>query len=63
MPLRRAVDGSAFRRGILWPTMKGPGLKPDCFGHGFRGMNAPAPSEKTNNGKGGRLFWREFVQK
>ena len=23
---------------------KGPGLKPNRFGHGFRGMNAPAPS-------------------
>lgn len=62
MPLRRAADGLAFRPGILWPEMKGPGLKPYRFGHGFRGMNAPAPSKETNNGKSSRLFRREFVE-
>jgi hypothetical protein len=25
-------------------------------------MNAPAPSERTENGKGKRLFWWEFVE-
>jgi hypothetical protein len=34
--------------------MKNPGLKPCRFGLGFRGMNAPAPSGKTNNSKGRR---------
>jgi hypothetical protein len=48
--------------GIPWPEIKGPGLKPYRFGHGFRGMNAPAPSEGTNNGKGNHLFCREFVE-
>jgi hypothetical protein len=42
--------------------MKGPGLKPDCFVHGLRGMNAPAPSERTNNGKGGCLGWRRLLK-
>ena len=62
MPLRRAADGSAFRPGIVWPETKGPVLKPDCVGLGFRGMNAPAPSERTNNGKGGRLGWRGLLK-
>ena len=62
MPLRRAADGSAFRPGIVWPETKGPVLKPDCVGLGFRGMNAPAPSDGTNNGKGIHLFCRGFVE-
>ena len=62
MPLRIAADGLAFRPGTLWPEMKGPGLKPYRFGLGFRGMNAPAPSERTNNGKGGRLGWRRLLK-
>jgi hypothetical protein len=62
MPLRIAADGSAFRPGILWPKMKGPGLKPYRLGLGFRGMNAPAPSKRTNNGTGGRLGWRRLLK-
>jgi hypothetical protein len=49
--------------GIPWPEIKGPGLKPYRFEHDFRGMNAPAPSDGTNNGKGIHLFCREFVEK
>ncbi len=49
--------------GIPWPEIKGPGLKPYRFEHDFRGMNAPAPSDGTNNGKGIHLFCREFVER
>jgi hypothetical protein len=49
--------------GIPWPEIKGPGLKPYRFVHGFRGMNAPAPSDGTNNDKGNHVFCREFVEK
>jgi hypothetical protein len=45
-----------------WPEMKSPWLKPNRFGLGFRGMNAPAPSEGTNNGKDNLLFCRELVE-
>src|ERR1035438_9268629 len=52
MPLWRAADGLAFRPGIVWRALKGPGLKPYRFELVFRGINAPPPSGRPNNGKG-----------
>jgi hypothetical protein len=42
--------------------MKDPGLRPYRFGLGFKGMNAPAPSKETDDGKSHRIFRREFVE-
>src|ERR1035437_3264908 len=61
MPLNRVAKELAFRPGHFSDCEEeAPGLKPCCFRHGFRGINAPAPSQRANQSKVNALLCREF---
>ena len=58
MPLERRVERSAFRRGYLERSA----AKAMCFKLDFRGINAPAPSEKCFTGPCGQDFYQKNIQ-